>query len=408
MVRYPFWEESRVIVKSVTFLVLFVFLTVTVRNFLGNIPHSVLIYLWIYLIFILPFIRFWGKKLLFKLGIWKESVLIIGVGESAISAVEGLSKEEHLGYHVVGLVDESGTDKKSIEIRGKTYRIYTGFKNIEKFVKYLRIETVFIANLYSDQELLNDFVNKIYKIVKRVVIIPNIKGVAIFNSELHYLFMEKLFMIKMNNNLNSLPNIIIKRLFDFTCASIAFIISLPFLMIIALLIKITSRGSVLYIRNMEGRNGRLFKMYKFRTMYVDAEKRLQNILQKNPTAKLEWENSFKLKNDPRVTSIGRFLRRTSIDELPQIINIILGEMSLVGPRPVVKEEIDKYYGTFKQYYYSVRPGLGGLWQVSGRSDTDYNFRVQTDVWYVQNWSLWLDIIILFKAIAAVVKKQGAY
>jgi undecaprenyl-phosphate galactose phosphotransferase len=143
-------------------------------------------------------------------------------------------------------------------------------------------------------------------------------------------------------------------------------------------------------------------------MYLDAEKRLKKILQKNPKAQKEWNNSFKLKDDPRVTPIGRFLRRTSIDEFPQIFNILRGEMSLVGPRPVVREEIEKYYGTFKQYYYSVYPGLAGLWQVSGRSDTDYQFRVQTDVWYVQNWSLWLDIIILFKAVAVVLKKEGAY
>ncbi|MCX7820989.1 MAG: sugar transferase, partial [Brevinematales bacterium] len=124
--------------------------------------------------------------------------------------------------------------------------------------------------------------------------------------------------------------------------------------------------------------------------------------------KKEWEKNFKLKNDPRVTFIGKIMRKTSIDELPQIINVIKGDMSLVGPRPVIKEEIDNYYKEFKQYYYSVLPGITGLWQVSGRSDTDYDFRVQTDVWYVQNWSLWLDIMILIRTVGVVLKREGAY
>ncbi len=408
MVRYPFWEESRVIFKSVSIAIVFIFVTIAIRNMYGSVSKSVFFYLWLYMVLILPFVRYWGKKLLYKIGIWKESVLIIGSGESAVITVKGLSNEEHLGYDVIGLLDDSKKREGSLTVNGHIYKIYRGIRNIKKFVNLLRIETVFIANPASDQEVLTGLVNEIYKHVKRVVIIPDIKGVAIFNSELHYLFMEKLFMIKINNNLNSTPNIVVKRIFDFVVAGIIFIIILAFLLIIALLIKLTSRGPVLYTQKRIGKNGREFQIYKFRTMYMDAEKRLKKILQKNPKAQKEWDNSFKLKDDPRRTPIGRFLRRTSIDEFPQIINILRGEMSLVGPRPVVREEIEKYYGTFKQYYYSVYPGLAGLWQVSGRSDTDYQFRVQTDVWYVQNWSLWLDIIIMFKAVAVVLKKEGAY
>jgi undecaprenyl-phosphate galactose phosphotransferase len=408
MVRYPFWEETRAIVKSVTIAVLFVFLTITVRNFLGNIPRTVLLYLWFYMIFILPLVRYWGKKLLFKLGPWKESVLIIGLSDRAISAVEGLTKEEHLGYSVIGFLDDSASRKKSVEIRGKSYKVYTGIKNIRKFVQLLKVETVFIATPYSDQQELTEFVNEIYKHVKRVVIIPDIKGVAIFNSELHYLFMEKLFLIQVNNNLNSTPNMVAKRIFDFTCTILGSIVLSPFFLVIALLIKFTSRGNIIFIQKRIGRNGKEFNIFKFRTMYLDAEERLEKILKSNPAAKKEWDKNFKLKGDPRVTPIGKFLRSTSLDELPQVLNILRGEMSLVGPRPVIMEEIDKYYGNFKQYYYSVRPGLLGLWQVSGRSDTDYSFRVQTDVWYVQNWSMWLDITILFKGVSTVIKKEGAY
>jgi undecaprenyl-phosphate galactose phosphotransferase len=143
-------------------------------------------------------------------------------------------------------------------------------------------------------------------------------------------------------------------------------------------------------------------------MHKDAEERLKKLLKENKEAKREWETSFKLKNDPRVTKIGKFLRKTSLDELPQIFNVLKGDMSLVGPRPVIREEIEKYYGDFAQYYYMVKPGITGLWQVSGRSDTDYDKRVRLDTWYVLNWSLWLDLVILIKTVEAVLKGKGAY
>ena len=143
-------------------------------------------------------------------------------------------------------------------------------------------------------------------------------------------------------------------------------------------------------------------------MYSDAKERLEKLLKEDPKIKEEWEKNFKLKNDPRITKIGNFLRKTSLDELPQIFNVLKGEMNFVGPRPVVQEEIDQYYKDDAEYYFMVKPGITGLWQVSGRSDTDYNFRIETDKWYVLNWSLWLDIIILFKTVKAVLKREGAH
>jgi len=408
MARYPFWEETRVILKSATVSIVFMLLTITVRNMYGSIPRSVFVFLWFFLIIIVSFLRYWGKRFFYRIGIWKEQVLIIGIGENAIAAVEGLEKERHLGYKVIGFLEESGKRIKEIKIKNKNYRVYQGIKNISKFVNLLKIDTVFIANPTSEQEKMTEMINEIYKYVKRVIIIPNIKGIAIFNSELHYLFMEKLFLIKINNNLNSTPNIIIKRAFDIFFSLFIMVLILPLFLLLMLLVKLDSEGPIFYTQKRVGKNGREFKIIKFRTMYKDSSVRLKNILKKDPKVRLEWEKNFKLKNDPRVTPVGRFLRKTSLDELPQIINVLRGEMSWVGPRPVVRQEIEKYYGSYKQYYYSVYPGLAGLWQVSGRSDTDYDFRIQTDAWYVQNWSLWLDLIILFKAVFVVLKREGAY
>ncbi len=407
--RYPFWDESRIIFKSVTIAIVFIFLTITIRNMYGNISRTVFLYLWAYLIFALPIVRYWGKKFLFKTGVWKESVLIIGAGEKAVATINGLYNEEHLGYNVVGFLDDNPKNiGKTIRINDKEYKVYGPIKNYEKFIHLLNIETVFIANPSVSQEELTRIVNDVYKLVKRVIIIPDINGVAIFNSELQYLFMEKLFMIKVNNNLNSTANRIVKRGFDITTSILLFIFISPVFLFIALLIKITSKGTVIFRQPRIGKDGMEFYAYKFRTMYMDAQERLKNILETDPAAKREWDKNFKIKNDPRVTSIGKFLRKTSLDELPQIFNIMRGEMSAVGPRPVIQEEIEKYYGSYRHYYYSVLPGMTGLWQVSGRSDTGYDFRIQTDVWYVQNWSLWLDIIIIFKSIPAVLNRKGAY
>ena len=142
-------------------------------------------------------------------------------------------------------------------------------------------------------------------------------------------------------------------------------------------------------------------------MYPDAETKLQDLLRSDAKAKKEWDEKFKLKNDPRITRIGQFLRKTSLDELPQLINVIRGDMSLVGPRPIVEDELEKY-GDHLKLYLQVMPGLTGLWQVSGRSDSSYKKRVALDVWYIRNWSIWFDIAIIFKTLKVLLNKQGAY
>jgi Undecaprenyl-phosphate galactose phosphotransferase WbaP len=185
------------------------------------------------------------------------------------------------------------------------------------------------------------------------------------------------------------------------------LIALPFLLLAALLVKITSPGPVLYKQKRLGMNGKHFNTYKFRSMYIDAEQQLKKILETDPEAKKEWDEKFKLQKDPRITVIGRFLRRTSIDELPQLLNILKGDMSLVGPRPIVDAEVEKYGEDYLRIF-SVKPGLTGLWQVSGRSDADYEDRVAYDTYYLQSWSVWLDLWIIFKTFGVVLVGRGAY
>jgi undecaprenyl-phosphate galactose phosphotransferase len=200
-----------------------------------------------------------------------------------------------------------------------------------------------------------------------------------------------------------------KRPFDVIFSLFAILITLPIMIPIAIIIKLTDRGSILFGHNRVGYRGRLFKILKFRSMYPDAEERLKKILEEDPEAREEWNRTFKLKNDPRVTPIGKILRRTSLDELPQFFNVLKGDMSVVGPRPVVEEELKKYYKDKAKYYLSVKPGVTGYWQVEGRSDVDnYEERVNMDVWYVQNQSFLLDLKIILKTIWVMFTGKGAY
>ncbi|MDR2537394.1 MAG: undecaprenyl-phosphate galactose phosphotransferase WbaP [Treponema sp.] len=202
-------------------------------------------------------------------------------------------------------------------------------------------------------------------------------------------------------------NLAMKRFMDISLTIIGGLIILPIFLILALVVKVSSPGPVLYGHTRLGCNGKSFKAYKFRSMAIDADARLQRLLAENPAMQEEWEASRKIKNDPRVTTVGRFLRRASLDEFPQLINVLKGEMSLVGPRPIVADEVPKYGEDFKRIF-SVKPGLSGLWQVSGRSDTDYNERVLFDTYYLQSWSVWLDMWILYQTIVAVLRGRGAY
>ncbi len=184
-------------------------------------------------------------------------------------------------------------------------------------------------------------------------------------------------------------------------------ILIPVFLFLMLLTKLTSRGPIFYGHKRVGKNGKEFKCWKFRSMCIDADKKLDEILANNPEMRAEWEKDRKFQNDPRVTKFGKFLRKTSLDELPQLINILLGQMSFVGPRPVTEPELDRY-GEYKDFVLSVTPGLSGMWQTSGRSDTEYEERIALDLYYIQNWSIWLDIWILIKTVYVVIKGRGAY
>jgi exopolysaccharide production protein ExoY len=200
----------------------------------------------------------------------------------------------------------------------------------------------------------------------------------------------------------------IKRAFDILFSLFVLVLSAPMMAGIALFIRISSQGKSVYAHERIGRGGKSFRCFKFRTMYPDADERLKEILDSCPLLKHEWDQNHKLKNDPRVTPIGKFLRKTSLDEFPQFWNVLKGDLSIVGPRPVVRYEITRHFGHKATKILSVRPGLTGLWQISGRNDTGYAYRIKLDEQYVDSRSFYLDVKIIAKTIPRMFFSKGAY
>jgi len=200
----------------------------------------------------------------------------------------------------------------------------------------------------------------------------------------------------------------LKRVFDL--ASVVVILALFgwLMLIIAAMVRMSGGKKVIYGHTRIGRHGRQFKCLKFRSMVSNSDEVLRNLLETDPDAREQWERDFKLKDDPRITKIGRFIRKTSLDELPQLWNVVRGEMSIVGPRPVVQAEFEQYYGDAKEHYLSVPPGLTGLWQVSGRNDLDYAERVELDKQYVENSNVIYDFVIVMRTVKVMVVRRGAY
>lgn len=195
----------------------------------------------------------------------------------------------------------------------------------------------------------------------------------------------------------------IKRVIDVILASVALILLSPLFAIIAIAIKIDSKGPVFFAHKRIGKNGKIIKLYKFRSMVINAEELIKSF---TPEQMREYKENYKLTNDPRITKVGKFLRKTSLDELPQLINIINGDLSIIGPRPVVADELEKY-GVNKDKFLSVTPGLTGYWATNGRSNTTYEQRMEMELYYIDNLSLKMDIKVFFKTILSVLKKEGA-
>ncbi len=357
----------------------------------------------ILILFNVCIIRYAVLKILKLRNLFSEPVIVIGAGLTAERVIKFWREDLGYRYDVIGLID----DHPVSEYLPREFKILGGFSEVKKIVRKSKVKTVVIAAPGISKEQLQEIIKEIQPRVKNISFIPDLIGTPMASVDASILFSEKILMLNLRNNLSSMSNRIFKRVFDLVFTIVGGLIISPLLISITLAVAIESRGNPIFAHERIGMYGKKFPCYKFKTMVPDAQEELKKYLKKNPAAKQEWESTFKLTNDPRVTRLGRFLRRTSLDELPQLWNVIRGDMSLVGPRPIVYEEIPRYGDNIREYYM-VLPGITGMWQVSGRSDTTYPERVAMDTWYVRNWSVWIDLMYLFKTVKAVLQERGAY
>jgi len=349
--------------------------------------------------FILDVIVRYVIRLIFaKTELFKTRVLIIGGGKTGEFLIKTF-KSTGMFYNIVGILDDNKTGSiEGINIIGK-------LSDLSKVLSNNKIdEVIFAITVYPVEKMLNtaricDSSGVNFKVV------PNIFGLATASASLEEI--EGIILLNLKRNKIVGFNAFVKRTIDIIVSLIALVVLAIPMFIIAILIKLDSKGPVFFKHKRIGQFGKTFYCLKFRTMVNDAEKKLQELFEKEPALREEFYKNFKLKNDPRITKVGKFLRKYSLDEVPQVFNVLKGDMSIIGPRPVVEKEIEKY-GKYIDLILEAKPGMAGLWVAKGRNDIDYEERVLLDVYYLQNWSLWLDIKIFVYAALSVVKGKGAY
>lgn len=399
--RKPFWFELKEVVRTLAILAVIELATIAFSKLYFS--RYLWVLTWSLALVFVPLGRILVKNYLIKTKLYLKDTIIIGGGRNAIDAYYALMSEPYLGFKVkyfIALTEAPELKQLGVpvinETRQSLWELVT--KKSDQFI---------IALEDNENDQRDSWLRYLSKQCYRSVsVIPTLRGLPLYSTDMSFLFSYEVILLRVNNNLAKLSSRVLKRAMDIVGSILLIIFTSPILIWLYFTIK-RDGGNAIYGHLRIGQNGKPFKCLKFRSMVLNSEQVLNELLACDETAKAEWEKDFKLKNDPRVTKIGAFIRQTSLDELPQLFNVLVGQMSLVGPRPVVTDEL-VYYKENLDYYLMAKPGMTGLWQVSGRNDVDYDTRVYFDSWYVKNWSLWNDIAILFKTITAVRKRAGAY
>jgi len=370
--RYDFWQETYKVLRAlfIGYLIVLAILTLTKTNTVYSRAFITIYFLCAALLF--PLFKRYSKKLLFMFKYLRQKVLIIGISEEKNKLKNEIEENWYLG-------------QESVALHYDTVIIISKGLSIDKVNKYI--------SFYINHS-------------KELYLIPFITNINFAHSNILEFSNIRLNAIQVENKLLILKNIVTKNIFD---KSLAIIISVPFIilhMIISSLIILDSSGKVFFRQKRLGKDGKVFFVYKYRTMYENGKEILEEYLLNNPEEREYYKIYHKYQNDPRVTKIGKVLRSTSLDELPQIINVLKGEMSIIGPRPYMIEEEQKMKED-KEFILKVKPGITGLWQVSGRSELTFDERIELEKYYIKNWSLWIDFIILIKTIKVVLLKVGA-
>lgn len=386
--RETFWDYAKISVTTASISLIVAVSALYLLQVAEQTPRSLAILAGVNLILILPVLRLVSLKVLSALRLWGRRVTVVGDAAELDALSEDLMSDYVLGYSVVST--------RAVTEQTQDVEVAPG------------VEEVVVTGAGLSPERLHELVSALHRSVPKITLAPDLGKLPFGRGLTKFVFDRRRILLTNQNLLKEPINIVLKRTFDLTASILFSILILPVMFLIALAIRLDSRGGAIYSQERVGKNGRTFQCLKFRTMFLDAEERLEKILAEDSVRKAEWERYHKLRDDPRVTRVGRFLRATSLDELPQFFNVIAGQMSLVGPRPLPQYHYDKFEEPFRSDYLDVLPGLTGLWQVSGRSDADLEQMALLNSWYAHNWSMWLDLTILLRTVPIVLFQRGAY
>ena len=390
-------EELKRLTLSVTggYVLLFTYLSLTRSS--ASFTRLGLVISMLFSILLLPIFRYWTRILLDRLKTGQIPVLIAGTGATARNIGAELKRDRFFGFRIAGYLGDPANEELPLpggEIAGS-------LADCTEIAKRLDVDYL-VAALPLTQVSAN--LDGWLKHFRHILIVPTGRVFPILWTQ--PLDVYGISSLEIGNRLKRPLDRLTKFLFECVIAALAVVCLLPVGLVLAVMVKCSSRGPVFYRAKRLGVNGRPIEVWKFRTMYADADQRLAQLLRDNPDLQKEWDENFKLKDDPRITPLGRILRKTSLDELPQFVNVLRGEMAVIGPRPIVEKEV-AYYGRHYEVFSRVKPGITGLWQVSGRSETTYERRIELDMYYINNWSIWLDYYIFLKTIKEVLICRGA-
>lgn len=367
-----------------------------------TISRGWLLISWVFAVVLVASLRFWLRRVIYMIrqrGHFLSPTVLVGANSEGQALAEQLRDQRTSGLYIAGFIDENLPVGTPV-ING--YCVLGDLDALETLVNDSHIQDVIIApTALSREQLLN-----IYRMFNPNPDIRLRLSTGLFevlNTGLRVKELSNVPLIEVNNARITGFDAFLKIVTDYTITIFSTVLLSPFLLLVALAVRLDSPGPILYRRRVMGANGAEFDAFKFRTMYTNGDE----ILEAYPELKEQLDREHKLKNDPRITHTGKFLRKFSLDELPQFINVLLGQMSLVGPRMISPPEMTQY-GKWGMNLLTVRPGLTGLWQISGRSDVSYEERVRLDMYYIRNWSIWMDIYLLLATIPAVLRKKGAY
>jgi undecaprenyl-phosphate galactose phosphotransferase len=391
-IRMPFWMETQKVIYALGFaLLLDGFIQFAAKQ---DVSRIFLISGWVFASVMILLFRAAIRKQAIKNGNFQIPALLIGGGVTAQQMQTTLKTAPEMGYAITAQLKN---------LPEAFLQAGSSWKNLcEKY----GAQHVLIALDGQDLVGTERILAKLMREPISFSVASPLRHIPVTGMVPQYFLSSNTMLLTHNNGLEQVLPQLVKRSVDILVAGSALLALSPVMLVIAALIRLDG-GPALFGHKRLGRGGKIFPCLKFRSMIMGGDEILKKHLEQNPEAAIEWKETQKLQNDPRVTRLGKILRSTSIDELPQLINVLKGDMSLVGPRPIVKDEIAHYHHDIL-HYYRVRPVFTGLWQVSGRNDVSYAQRVQMDSWYVRNWTLWNDIAIICKTFPAVLKRSGAY